>query len=257
MSRLRRTTRRLLSLFAAVREFKNFGTFIRLMRAADVEERRETLQTRDGLQFRVRLNRYDARILREIFLDRPYTRHVKLPPEPVIVDIGGYIGDFSVFAAKRLNASVVVYEPTAENFDLLVENIRLNGFEDTITAVNKAVGVEGSVAINVQVDRGEVHASSYWYDDAEQRTIASVNLETLLNDHNITNVDLLKIDCEGGEYDIIDHASPDALRRVRHIALEWHRVDFYADRLARLERRLTNEGFTVHHNGAILDASRG
>jgi Met-10+ like-protein len=95
-----------------------------------------TLHTHDGLDIAIRQNLWGARIVREIFFERPYVQYVNLPPHPVIVDIGGYIGDFSLYAAKYLNARrVVVFEPTAENFALLKQNIENNGYGDRITAV--------------------------------------------------------------------------------------------------------------------------
>jgi FkbM family methyltransferase len=41
-----------------------------------------------------------------------------------VVDVGGYIGDFSIYAARRMNASgVIVYEPTSEHWRMLVDSI--------------------------------------------------------------------------------------------------------------------------------------
>jgi hypothetical protein len=72
-----------------------------------------------------RENIWDARIIREIFVQRPYLRgFVDLPSAPVVVDVGGYIGDFSIYAARRMNASrVIVYEPTSEHWRMLVDSI--------------------------------------------------------------------------------------------------------------------------------------
>src|SRR5262249_30359506 len=125
------------------------------------------LQTQDGLKILIRQNIWDARIVREIFFDKPYVRHIKLGANPVIVDIGGYIGDFSLYAAKYLNArQVIVFEPTDENFKMLRRNIEINGYEDRISAVNMAVSASDEVILNVQIDEDqEIHASAYWYPE--------------------------------------------------------------------------------------------
>jgi hypothetical protein len=64
----------------------------------------------------MRQNYGDATTLAEIFLDDRYVRDLTLPPDPVVIDVGGFIGDFSLYTVKRLNArSVIVCEPSLRN----------------------------------------------------------------------------------------------------------------------------------------------
>ena len=96
----------------------------------------------------------------------------------------------------------------------------------TGTNGRQGVGRSGEIVLNVQaLDAGEMHVSSYWYPDAEPRSIPSVSLEELLDAHELDVVDLLKVDCEGGEYDIFPEAPDRALDCIRNIATEWHEVD--------------------------------
>jgi FkbM family methyltransferase len=216
------------------------------------------LRTHDGLQLAIRSNFWDAEIVREIFFEQPYVRHVTLPPNPVIVDVGGYIGDFALYAVKYLDAArVVTYEPTRENFAMLVHNIELNGYADRITAVPKAVGNSGEVQLNVQeLDGGEIHASSRWYPGANRRTLPSVSLAELLDAHRLTSVDLLKVDCEGGEYDIFPNAPDAVLDRITNIAFEYHAIDGYERKLESVMSRLASAGYTLRKDKNIVTAAR-
>lgn len=217
------------------------------------------LRTHDGLQIAIRRNTWDAEIVREIYFMKPYTEHLPIGPAPVVVDIGGYIGDFTLYAMKYLGASrVIVCEPTRENYDLILRNIELNGYGDEVVALNLAVGVPGELTLYVQkLDRDEVHASTYWYADEERRTVPSVSLEQLLDEHGVQRVDLLKIDCEGGEYDILSDVPAEVLRRIRNIAFEYHEVDDFEPKLARIMNQLTAAGFTMQRPGGhIVLASR-
>ena len=217
------------------------------------------LRTHDGLNIMIRQNLWDARIVREMFFDKPYIRHVALRPHPVVVDIGGYIGDFSIYAVKYLGASrVIVYEPTAENFKILKRNVEINGYGDHITAVNKAVGSSDEVTLNVRLQESEeVHVSAYWYQGAQQRKLPSVTLEDLFKTHRLDSVDLLKVDCEGGEYDIFPAVPDHLFDRIENIVFEYHRIDGFETRLDRILKRLTSAGYALREDGGIVSARRG
>jgi FkbM family methyltransferase len=216
------------------------------------------LHTYDGLNITIRQNIWDCRIVREIFFDKPYVRHFTLPRNPIIIDIGGYIGDFSIYAVKYLNAGrVIVYEPTAENFEILKQNIENNGYADRITAVNKAVSDSHEIILNVQIQESEeVHVSAYWYQEAERRRVPSVTLSDLFKVHQLDSIDLLKVDCEGGEYDIF-LAVPDHLfNRIRNIVFEYHRIDGFEMKLDRVLNRLQSAGYALQKDRNIISAYR-
>ncbi|MDJ0702898.1 MAG: FkbM family methyltransferase [Leptolyngbyaceae cyanobacterium MO_188.B28] len=216
------------------------------------------LKTRDGLSITIRQNIWDARIIKEIFIDKPYIRYFKLPKNPVIVDVGGYIGDFSIYAAKYLNSkTVIVYEPTAENFEILKQNIENNGLEDRITAVKKAVSNSNDVMLNVDIQESdEVHVSAYWYPNAEKRLVPSVTVSDILSEHQLDSIDLLKVDCEGGEYDIFPGLTDETLRCIRNIVFEYHRVDGFEEKLDHVMERLKSTGYQLRLEGNICYASR-
>jgi len=216
------------------------------------------LKTHDGLSITIRQNIWDAKIVKEIFIDKPYTRYFELPASPTIVDVGGYIGDFSIYAVKHLNADrVIVYEPTAENFEILKQNIENNSFEKQITAVKKAVSNSKEIMLNVEIQEcDEVHVSAYWYQDAEQRVIPSVTLADILELHQLDSVDLLKVDCEGGEYDIFPTATDETYRRIRNIVFEYHKVDGFKEKFELVLSRLRSAGYTLRVERKIVYAYR-
>jgi FkbM family methyltransferase len=217
------------------------------------------LRTRDGLNVTIRRNVWDARIVGEIFFDKPYVRHLRLSPRPVVVDIGGYIGDFSIYAARYLDARrVVVYEPTVENFRILQENVVGNGYGDRIVAVNKAVSGGSEVTLNVDIrESEEVHVSAYWYPDSERRTIPSITLGQLLEIHGLDRVDLLKVDCEGAEYDILSGTPLSVYQRICNIVFEYHRINGFRPRLEEVVAGMRRAGYAVRVDRNIVSACRG
>ena len=216
------------------------------------------LRARGGLAITIRRNIWDARIIREIYFDKPYVRYFKLPKNPVVVDVGGYIGDFTLYAAKYLRArKVIVYEPTKENFELLSRNVGNNSFEGDVVAVNKAVGVDPEIRLNVEISgNDEIHVSSYWYQKSEQRVVPCVTLAELMETHGLDSVDLLKVDCEGGEYDIFPALEDATLGKIRNIVFEYHQVDGFEERLRHVLDRLKSAGYALRIDGLIAYAYR-
>lgn len=214
------------------------------------------LRTRDGLQIEVRNNLWDARIIRETFFDRPYMKYCRFPPAPTIVDVGAYIGDFSLFAAYYLDARVVAYEPTEENFVMLLKNVQLNGLQDRITVCPRAVGPDSEVTLLVERNDQEIHASSFLFTEGETRTVPCDPLDQVFAKHELSEVDLLKIDCEGGEYEILCSAPAEIFRRIRHIVFEAHPIRNYGPQLEATTTRLRELGFWVRNRRMIYYAGR-
>ena len=216
---------------------------------------------RSGVRIAVRHNRYDAMIVGEQFITKDYIRHFTAPTgrTPVVVDVGGYIGDFTLWCADALDAHVIVYEPAGENWEMLTRNIALNpGLAERIDAVPRGVASTGEVRANVVVHGNEVHVSSQWYADdpsAEKRTFVCDTLPQIVERAG-GHIDLLKVDCEGAEYDIFDGATPEVYAACDHIVFERHRIPGWKDRLAAIESAMQMAGLATSHHGDLICAHR-
>ena len=217
------------------------------------------LRTRDGLTITMRRNYGDAMTLGEIFLDGCYNRNLALPPNPVVIDVGGFIGDFSLYAVKRLNARrVIVCEPSPRNWVLLLKNIANNGYQDRIEPVNKAVTDGGDAMMNIDApDTCQCMVSAYFPSEQPLTAVPGISLGQLLQEHAVEGVDLLKIDCEGGEYAILESIPSEVFRRVRNIVFEYHDIEGSWARLESVKQRLRREGYTLHVHRGLVWASPG
>jgi FkbM family methyltransferase len=216
------------------------------------------LRTVDGLRITIRKNYGDAMTLAEILLDDFYVRDLNLPRNPVVIDVGGFIGDFSLYAVKRLNASrVIVCEPSPRNWALLLKNIANNGYEGRIEAVNKAVTDGGDAMMNIDApDECQCMVSAYCPSEQPLSAVPGISLGQLLKDHAVEDVDLLKIDCEGGEYAILESTPADVFSRIRNIVFEYHQIDGVWAKLESVKQRLRSLGYVLHTRGGLISASR-
>lgn len=214
--------------------------------------------TKDGLIFSIRQNHMDAVILAEIFLDDCYVRGLQLPALPVVVDIGGYIGDFAIYAVKRLNARrVVVCEPSPRNWLLLKQNIANNKYGDRVTAINKAVTTGEDVLMNVDApDRNQATVSAYGPSVSRRTSVPGISLASLIESQGLRQIDLLKIDCEGGEYDILSTTPSEVLKNIQKIVFECHEIDGFQVKLEAVKQRLRNEGYILTVRASLVYASR-
>src|SRR6516162_11277600 len=216
------------------------------------------LRTTDGLTITMRQNLGDAMTLSEIFLEDCYVRDLTLPQNPVVIDVGGFIGDFSVYAVKRLNARrVIVCEPSPRNWALLLKNIGNNGYEDRIEPVNKAVTDGGDVMMNIDTpDESQCMVSAYYQRGEQLTAVPGISLSKLLQDYAVESVDLLKIDCEGGEFAILESTQSDVFSRIRNIVFEYHQIDGVWAKLESAKQRLRREGYALHMRGGLVSALR-
>ncbi|HVF11254.1 MAG TPA: FkbM family methyltransferase [Abditibacteriaceae bacterium] len=174
-----------------------------------------------GYIFQVR-NPMDVWIIKETCLDRDYEQ-VGVPVQDgwKVIDIGAGLGDFAIDAARRHPSSAVhAYEPFPESFALLQANLALNKTRN-VTAFQEAVGAVSGVT---RLDISQIDSVRHSTMQRSTRTIEvpSVTLQEVLLRLPGAQCDLLKLDCEGAEYCILCEASPETLRRIQRIVMEYH-----------------------------------
>lgn len=249
--RSRRTAR------AAARYFVNAGDFTGALSAHEGAGTVD-LHTTDGLTITIRQNSGDAMTIGEIFFDNCYVRDVTVAPDPVVIDVGGFIGDFSLYAVKRLNARrVIVCEPSPRNWTLLLKNIANNSYQGRIEPINKAVTAGGDVMMNIDAtDECQCMVSAHYRTEQALSVVPGISIEEILRSHAVETVDLLKIDCEGGEFEILESVSTDVLRRIRNIVFEFHQIDGVWEKLKSVKGRLRDAGYVLHTRGGLISATR-
>lgn len=164
-------------------------------------------------------------ILNETFLQRIY--EIFNVKDKIVVDVGAFIGDTAVYFILNGARRVVAYEPNPFFCRLARENFDLNGCADKIMMIAAAVGAEDGTC---KIDSDELGASIYPAIIAKQLSIKSVLAE-------VGHVYLLKLDCEGAEWDILSKAADECLMNsVDNLIMEVH--GFHPERIEKIVRQI-------------------
>lgn len=146
-----------------------------------------------------------------------------------VLDVGAHVGAFTVAIAQRYPAAKVsCYEPSPTTAGYLRANITANHLDQRVQIHAAAVASEtGSVHL---YSDGDASCEATTIDPAlgsegRSRTVIvcpAVAFETAVG--SAGNVDLVKLDCEGAEYDIVLNSDPSCWEHVSCVLLEYHPV---------------------------------
>ena len=152
-----------------------------------------------------------------------------------IIDIGANVADTSLYFAKN-GANVIAFEPVKHLYELGLENISLNlKLKDNIQLINKAVGgKKGTINITNR-------STKSYINNNDSYNIEVITVNDILNDYEFP-ADILKMDCEGCEFEIILTTD---LTMFNEIVFEHHSKIAGKDFRPLIEK-LTKEGFKIN-----------
>ena len=168
-------------------------------------------------------NYYLGHQTEEILKARIYAPYLENKTDAVVLDFGGNIGLFTLYAAKYAK-QVYTLEPAREHFDCLTRMVDFNELTN-VKLINKALFTE-DITLPLFHNRNKTMYSLHTAvqdQSSEPEQVTAISLPTLFEEENIEHVDLMKLDIEGTELEII---SSDGFREVAPkidaIVLELH-----------------------------------
>jgi len=144
----------------------------------------------------------------------------KTSPGKFVVDVGASLGSFSLDAARQ-GAKVLAYEPAPESFELLSQTIKLNRLEGKIKPFRLGVGGRAGKR-TFFLTRFSPLSSFFAGAGGSRISVDCVTLEDIFKKHRLKKLDLLKLDCEGAEYEILYETPTEILEKIKEIRLEYH-----------------------------------
>jgi FkbM family methyltransferase len=151
---------------------------------------------------------YRETIFKEIFQDKIYEKFFSVENGDVVVDLGASIGPFP-YSIKTNNPSYIYcFEPGPEQLPTLENNLK--GMNYTI--------IPKGISDNDDFDTFEIYGSIN-----KEAVIESIKFTSFIKDYNISKIDFLKTDCEGGEYHVFNRENIWWIKNnIKKIVGEWH-----------------------------------
>jgi FkbM family methyltransferase len=159
--------------------------------------------------------------------DKTHRLNYPLPEKAVVFDLGGYEGEWASQILGLYGPEIYIFEPYSEYYNNIrnrfLRNRKIQVFQFGLSGVSHSARL--SLADN---------SSSIFHTDGESVAIELVRAQTFFTEHGIERVDLMKVNIEGGEYDLLDHMIETGLiGRVIDLQVQFH--DFVPDAASRLQ----------------------
>ena len=150
-------------------------------------------------------------------IEQHYVIASVLSGESVVMDLGANMGRFSAQIIARFGCSVLAVEPEQANFDAMPEHPKLRKLQ---VAVGGKCGRSG---IRISSDStGHRLNTLSGTETATEQVVAVHDFPSLMALADIHQMDVMKIDVEGCEWDWLDTMSDEQLKSVGQLTIEFH-----------------------------------
>ena len=183
----------------------------------------------------------------EFFIDKVYDI-LDMDNCKTVLDIGANVGLWTKYILSRNAKKVFSFEPNKKAIEHLKFTLK---DEKNATIIEKAVYKENGT-LQFFIDDNNSLTSSLLSESGHKPSydVSAITLGEALNLTGEENIDLVKIDIEGAEFDIIENLSSNVFARINSFLIEYH--DFYFSegilKVDRMEEQLISAGYRIHRS---------
>ncbi len=152
-----------------------------------------------------------------------------------VLDIGAHVGAFAVNVARsRRDVHVECYEPSPQTATFLQHNVDTNGLGDRVRVHRSAMAAAEGTALLDDNSGGSVHNGLVKADhrlvdgDDSLGRRGTITVSATTFDRAVAAapapVEVVKMDCEGGEYELVYSSSAASWATVQRVVMEYHPV---------------------------------
>lgn len=217
-------------------------------------------QRKDGTRFRMDLRMEHL----SFYLGEYESAHFNallslLPAGGTFVDIGANIGYFAVTIGNRKRkdgSRIYAFEPLPVNYEILLENIKLNNLQEIVSPYNIALSnIDARLTMQViafdtdQTANAVVLSGWDGYPHVKLRCeVPAVRFDDWIAAHDLSRIDVMKIDVEGHELQVFE-GMIETLRKHRPVIYAECNTSFFKEQkisIRDVEKLLAPLGYTFH-----------
>lgn len=151
----------------------------------------------------------------------------ELTPESLVLDLGGYEGQWASDLYARQRCRIAIFEPVKTFAAAIVERFGRNSDIEVFACALGATDRRETISLGGA-------SSSAFKDKAAKEEVEYVDVARWFAEHDVGEVALMKVNIEGGEYELLERMLAAGLvGRVRDLQVQFH--NFSADAAQRME----------------------
>jgi len=153
--------------------------------------------------------------------------HDILKNKNTVVDLGASCGSFVDICLRNKVSKIIALEPS-DSFKILKNTFN----KENVICLNKAISVdcqdkemyfsECSTLSTFNIEPQKYFDTANLINSIAPKKIQCVDLKNLIQTYQLNNIDLLKIDIEGYEYDLFESLDSDIFKFIDEIICEFH-----------------------------------
>ncbi len=213
-------------------------------------------KNRDKLVVNIRSGTTDEKVVKEVLMNNVYQRRFRQAGVDFVIeagerwlDLGSNIGTFALLALT-VGASVECVEATSINYELLADNLCLNGFSETLLYKGCVVHdkYKGDTCTIYTTPADDYNQYRHGMFKITKRHTLTERPPAIKFSSILTKGCCVKMDIEGAEIDILDKVSIASLRKIKKLVFEYSfDVDPSIPRFKRIISKLRQVFKFVHH----------
>lgn len=200
----------------------------------------------------------DVSVFGEIFIEREYRilDDLLVSAKDAVIDVGAHKGLFMAYV-RALNSEVPIFafEPEENNFSFLKKNLARNHVKGVIVKNLAVSNVAGQCKLYLSFDSHN-HSLVAANEVVGEKLVQCTTLEEIFRKNKIEQCSLVKLDCEGSEFAILDGLSREIFARIGTFYIEYHSLT-EGMRPELLREILQKNGFKVQVRESPYDKKFG
>lgn len=174
----------------------------------------------------------------EINGDKTLRLDYPLCDSSIVIDVGGYEGQWASDIYAKYCCNIIIFEPV-KNFYEKIKNRFIKNNKITTYKLGLS-NKDDTIDISLLDD-----SSSIFKKNNYSEKIEIVDASIFLRKKNINNIDLIKINIEGSEYDLLENLiKSDFIKQIKNIQVQFH--DFIPNAKERM-KKIQDKLRETHH----------